>query len=87
MEIAWWHWIVGGLLIALLELAVPAFFLIWFGLGALLVGILMLVVPMNLTAQFLVWAGASIMMVFLWFRIGQKPGPHQVWPRQGRLSG
>lgn len=73
MEIAWWHWIAGGLLISLLELAVPAFFLIWFGLGALLVGVLMLLIPMNLTAQFLLWAVASILMVVLWFRIVKAP--------------
>ncbi len=73
MEITWWHWIAVGLLIALLELAIPAFFLIWFGLGALLVGLLMLVIPMNLTAQFLLWAAASILMVVLWFKIIKTP--------------
>jgi len=73
MEIAWWHWIAGGLLLALLELAVPAFFLIWFGLGALLVGVIMLAVPISLAAQLTLWALSSCAMVFLWFRYFKNP--------------
>jgi membrane protein implicated in regulation of membrane protease activity len=37
----WWHWVVLGLLLAGLELATPGgFFLLFFGVGALLVGLL-----------------------------------------------
>ena len=32
--IEWWHWVLGGLGLVLLELALPSFFVIWFGLGA-----------------------------------------------------
>ena len=38
----WWHWIVLGLVLTLAELAVPAFFIVWFGLGALGVGLVLL---------------------------------------------
>ncbi len=37
MQLEWWHWAVTGILLILSELAVPAFVLVWFGLGALLV--------------------------------------------------
>ena len=73
MEIAWWHWIAGGLLLILLELAIPSFFIIWFGLGALLVGLLMLLIPLSLATQFTVWAIASGAMVFLWMRYFKSP--------------
>ncbi|PWB55240.1 MAG: hypothetical protein C3F18_05930 [Nitrosomonadales bacterium] len=73
MEIAWWHWIAGGLLLILLELAIPSFFIIWFGLGALLVGMLMLLAPLSLAAQFTVWAIASGAMVVLWMRYFKNP--------------
>jgi hypothetical protein len=39
MELVWWHWMILGLGLGLVELVVPAFFVIWFGLGALLVGV------------------------------------------------
>lgn len=73
MEIAWWHWIAGGLLLVLLELAIPSFFIVWFGLGALLVGIFMLLLTLSLAAQLAVWAITSGAMVFLWMRYFKNP--------------
>lgn len=73
MEIAWWHWIAGGILLVLAELAVPAFFLIWFGFGALLVGVIVLLAPISLAAQFTLWGVASGAMVFFWFRYFKNP--------------
>ena len=43
MELAWWHWAVGGIVLIVAELVVPSFVLIWFGLGALAVEVGMLV--------------------------------------------
>jgi membrane protein implicated in regulation of membrane protease activity len=41
MTILWWHWLVLGLLLALAEMATPGgFFIIFFGLAALIVGVL-----------------------------------------------
>lgn len=70
MNLEWWHWVVGGIVLILAELAIPAFFIIWFGLGALLVGLMTLVAPdLSTTAQLSLWAVASVAMVVLWFRI------------------
>lgn len=70
IEPLWWHWIVGGIALVLLELAVPAFFVIWFGLGALLVGGLLLVAPsLSFTTQIVIWTLASVGMTVLWFKV------------------
>ncbi len=70
MHPEWWHWFVGGMLLTLAELAVPAFYIIWFGLGALLVGLLLLLAPeLSLTTQIVLWIIASSGMLVLWFRI------------------
>lgn len=70
MHLEWWAWIVGGIALIVAELAIPSFFVIWFGLGALLVGLLMLVLPeLSLTAQLATWTVASLAMVVLWFRV------------------
>ena len=45
MTLEWWHWEIAGLALVLLELAVPAFFIIWFGFGAMLVGLVLLLAP------------------------------------------
>ena len=73
MELAWWHWMVLGLGLGLVELAVASFFIIWFGLGALLVGDAMLVAPnMAFSTQILLWTAASVAMTALWFRVLRK---------------
>jgi len=70
MHPEWWTWIVGGIMLMLAELAIPAFFIIWFGLGALLVGLLLLLAPeLSITAQLALWTVASLAMVGLWFKV------------------
>ena len=70
MTLEWWHWEIAGLALVLLELAVPAFFVIWFGFGAMLVGLVLLLAPgLALSAQIGVWVLASVAMTALWFRV------------------
>lgn len=69
MNPEWWHWIVGGIVLVLAELVIPSFFIVWFGLGALLTGLLALAFDLSLTAQLATWTLASLAMVGLWFRV------------------
>lgn len=74
MQFLWWHWVVLGIVLLLLELAVPAFFLVWFGLGALVVGVALLAVPaLSFAWQILVWIVCSLAFIWLWFKVF-KPG-------------
>ena len=69
-QFLWWHWVVLGIVLTLLELAVPAFFLVWFGLGALIVGAALLAVPaLSFAWQVLVWIICSIAFIGLWFKV------------------
>lgn len=77
MILEWWYWAIGGIVLVLLELAVPAFFVLWFGLGALIVALALLVAPgLSLTAQVALWTAASVGMVLLWFRVFKR-GEHK----------
>lgn len=77
MSFLWWHWMVLGITLMLLELAVPAFFLIWFGVGALLVGVALLAVPgLPFAWQVVAWVLCSIVFIWLWFKVF-KPGSHK----------
>ncbi len=70
MQILWWHWVVLGIVLMLLELAVPAFFLIWFGLGALIVGALLaLFTSAPFALQVLAWTAFSLFFIWLWFKV------------------
>jgi inner membrane protein len=77
MEIEWWQWAVAGIVLVLAELAVPAFVLIWFGLGALVVAVVVAILPQcSTTVQLSVWLVVSISLVGLWFKIF-KPNIHK----------
>ena len=68
--IEWWHWLLGGLGLVLLELALPSFLVTWFGLIASLVGLSVLVLPtLSLTAQIALWIITSVVLVVLWFSV------------------
>ena len=65
----WWHWMVLGLCLSMAELIVPAFFIVWFGIGAIAVGVVLLAVPeLAIATQMLLWAGLSTALVVFWFR-------------------
>lgn len=69
MTIAWWHWLVLGMCLIGLELLIPSFTIIWFGLGAVAVALLILVVPsVPLWLQVLLWAIASVLFTLMWFK-------------------
>ena len=85
MQFLWWHWMVLGIALTLLELAVPAFFLVWFGLGALIVGFALLMFPdLSLAWQVLTWIVCSLAFIWLWFKVF-KPGLYKT--RAGMAKG
>jgi membrane protein implicated in regulation of membrane protease activity len=70
MHVEWWHWMILGMVLVLLELAIPAFFIIWFGLGAVVVGLAVLAVPsLAVSGQVVIWIIASIAFVVLWVKV------------------
>jgi membrane protein implicated in regulation of membrane protease activity len=84
MAMDWWHWIAIGLILAGLELATPGgFFIIFFGLGGLLVGLLGLFgLAGPLWLQWLLFSFFSILALLLfrnpllrWLGARARPGP------------
>ncbi len=73
MDLMWWHWVALGLGLVALEMFVSTFFLIWFGLGALITGLILFFAPLNFTAQLLLWAVASTTMVAIWLKYFKTP--------------
>ncbi|MBV5307400.1 MAG: NfeD family protein [Desulfobulbaceae bacterium] len=67
-NILWWHWVVLGVILVLMELVVPSFTIFWFGLGALLTGLLLALLPeIGLKWQMLVFVVSSVGFTFCWF--------------------
>lgn len=76
MDLAWWHWAVGGIVLIVAELAVPSFVLIWFGAGALVVALALALFGIGFTAQLALWLVVSLALVAAWFRVF-KPNLHK----------
>jgi membrane protein implicated in regulation of membrane protease activity len=77
LHFLWWHWVVLGIVLVLLELAVPTFFLLWFGVGAIVVGIVLAVFPsLFFPWQILLWIACSVAFLGLWLKVF-KPGKHK----------
>ncbi|MBV1932745.1 MAG: NfeD family protein [Porticoccaceae bacterium] len=68
-EILWWQWIVGGIGLVIIEIFLPSFISMWFGLGAIIVGLLAWAFPqMGVSAEILVWIISSGIFVLIWFK-------------------
>ncbi|BCS54601.1 NfeD family protein [Geobacter sp. SVR] len=69
MQLEWWYWIIAGFCLIGLELVIPSFTIIWFGIGALAVGVLKAFWPgFPAVGQILLWAAASISFSLMWFK-------------------
>ena len=44
LEMLYWHWLVLGVVLIVAEIFIPSFTILWFGLGALVVGVAALMV-------------------------------------------
>ena len=67
-NIAYWHWLIFGLCLALAEIMLLSFVTLWFGMAAIIVGLLLLIYPFSFTMQLLIWIILSIIIVFSWFK-------------------
>ena len=80
MDMQWWIWLVFGVALFLLELLLPTFFILWFGIGAVLVALAALVVPsLHLDMQVLLWVLFSSVTTLLWFKIVRRKKPDVRW--------
>ena len=69
--VAWWVWIIGGLILIILELATGSFITLGLGIASVLVGVIDLIIPMGLLMQLILWilfSIAFIMLFFKWFK-------------------
>ena len=64
-----WNWLVFGIILMALEIAVPGVFLFWLGLAALLVGLLSFVIHPSWEIQLLMFAVFAVAAVPLWRRL------------------
>lgn len=66
-NIEYWHWLVLGLVLVIVEMLAPTAILLWFGLAAGIIGALMLLLPdMVWQVQIVLFSIFSISTLFAW---------------------
>ena len=69
MSLLYWHWILLGIALVLMEIALPSFITLWLGAAAIVVGLLLLAMPdMSFTLQILIWTVMSVLLTWGWFK-------------------
>ncbi len=69
MQLLYWHWLVLGLFLIIAEIFIPSFTIMWFGLGAIVVGLVSLAIDMSFNWQVLLWTVSSVAFTVLWFMV------------------
>jgi membrane protein implicated in regulation of membrane protease activity len=69
-----WSWVVAGLILLALELALPGGVLVWLGAAALVTGLLSLLVTIFWPLQFVIFGVLALVAIWLWLRF-RGPGP------------
>lgn len=68
-DLIYWHWLVLGIALMVLEIFLASFVVLWFGIGALVVGMCQWLIPgLPFAAQLTIWMVASTAMAVIWFR-------------------
>ncbi|PID41911.1 MAG: hypothetical protein CSB48_12895 [Proteobacteria bacterium] len=72
-NIEYWHWLVLGMALVIMEIFTSGFIVFWFGISALVLSLVLLVVDMPFQAQLMIWVVLALVAVFIWFKF-IKPG-------------
>ena len=73
-SILWWHWIVFGIMLLIVDMTLATFFILGLGAAAVIVGAIDLLVMTTFTQELSIWMVLAILIIagwFKWFR--QKP--------------
>ena len=71
--VLWWHWIVFGVVLLILEMNMGTFFMLGLGVAAILVGIIDTLFHTSFTVELSIWMVLSILAIVAWFKWFREP--------------
>ena len=71
--VLWWHWIVLGIILLILEMNMGTFFMLGLGVAAIIVGIIDTLVDTSFTMELSIWMLLSILAIAAWFKWFREP--------------
>jgi len=67
-DITWWHWIVFGVILIVIEMSTGTFFMLTLGVSAILVGTLDVLFELSFKTEILLWLLFSIFSILAWMK-------------------
>ncbi len=71
-QLLWWHWIIFGFILLIIEIFTGTFIMLGLGLGAIIVGSMDIILILSLNSKLLIWIIISLMIIAILFRIFKK---------------
>ncbi|GAB4190607.1 MAG: NfeD family protein [Wenzhouxiangellaceae bacterium] len=72
-QVFFWHWLIAGVVLLILEVLVPAYFFLWLGLAALVVGLITAVFSgLALEWQLLLFSVLAVVSTIVWRIYGRR---------------
>lgn len=66
--VLWWHWIVFGIALLILDMSMGTFFILGLGVAAIIVGIIAAFIDTSFTIELSIWMILSILTIAAWFK-------------------
>jgi membrane protein implicated in regulation of membrane protease activity len=67
-NLLWWHWIIFGIVLIIIEIFSGTFFILGFGLSAMIVGAVAYIHPTTLEIELITWMLLSLVSIGIWFK-------------------
>ena len=64
--IVWWHWIVIGFILLILEMNTGTFVMLGLGVAAIIVGLIDITMQTTFTTEIIIWIVLSIVSIWSW---------------------
>ncbi len=71
-ELLWWHWIIFGFLLLIIEIFTGTFIMLGLGLGAIIVGGMDIILILSLNSKLLLWIILSLIFIIILFKFFKK---------------
>ncbi len=66
--ILWWHWIIFGIVLLIVEMSTGTFFMLALGVAAIVVGLVDVTVEISFTTELIIWIILSLFAIAAWFQ-------------------
>lgn len=71
--VLWWHWVVLGIVLLIVEMTIGTFFILGLAVAAILVGVIDVLFITSFNTELFVWIVLSLLAIGAWFKWVKQP--------------